>query len=112
MRIEVTGLVEAQAMLDQIRQNLKPRGVFGDVMQTVLEQLRAYAASITPVVTGRLQAGHYTVLRGLEGYLANDVPYAEIVHAMGGHRAFYDRTMREAAPAILDRAAMILVERL
>lgn len=110
IEIEVRGLDEALAILARMQEQLQPGRAFGEILSWVLDSLKGYAASITPVVTGRLQAGHTVEIRGLEGILYNPVPYAGFVHAMGGHRAFYDRTMTEAAPAIMGRAVQMLAE--
>lgn len=83
-----------------------------------------YARSITPVVTGSLQASHMITVFGdhslihinpsaVNPYsLENPPTYGPKVHAKSDDRAFYDRTVAEFGPVLLqtaeDRAIEIL----
>lgn len=81
-----------------------------------------YARSITPVKTGALQRSHIiTVLAAhtlvhinpdaVNPFSPEDPPeYGPKVHARGGHRAFYDRTVAEYGPVILQKAEDDAVE--
>lgn len=76
----------------------------------------AYARSITPVVTGSLAASHMLTVAGdytdihinpaaINPYSDENPPtYGPKVHALSADRAFYDRTVEEFGPVLLQRA--------
>lgn len=76
----------------------------------------AYARSITPVVTGSLAASHMVTVFGdysevhinpaaVNPYSDENPPtYGPKVHDLSADRAFYDRTVAEFGPVLLDRA--------
>ena len=80
----------------------------------VAVDLALYASDISPFVTGSLSASHIVTDMGDSSLvhisetavnpfsLEDPHEYGPKVHAMGGHRAFYDRTVDEAADQIID----------
>jgi len=110
--LRVTGVSELARELEGIQLTLEGRMFFEDLLGVAAEDISLYAASITPVITGRLQAGHSVIgaFRNMTWWVFNEVEYAEYVHAMGGHRAFYDRTVIEYVPEVADRVIRDLAE--
>lgn len=80
-------------------------------------ELALYASSISPFVTGSLSASHIVSDMGdfslvhinptAVNPFSDEDPYqyGPKVHAMGGHRAFYARTVDEEADFAIDRQA-------
>lgn len=80
----------------------------------VAVDLALYASDISPFVTGSLSASHiaedmgdFTLVHISETAvnpfsLEDPHEYGPKVHAMGGHRAFYDRTVDEKADTAID----------
>lgn len=77
--------------------------------------LALYASSISPFVTGSLSASHTVSEMGdfslvhISEHTTNPFSdedpwqYGPEVHAMGGHRAFYTRTVAEASDDVVER---------
>lgn len=117
--VKLTGYAKLAKVLTAFADDGTYRGAFRDAMTTILEHMRDYAARITHVDTGMLQDSHrveYDSHR-MRGRLYIDplalaitrtgrlrfpllfvAEYAKWEHDRGGSHAFYDRTMKQAAP--------------
>lgn len=93
-------------------------GLDSEIKLTEVEvavDLALYAADISPFRTGSLSASHIATDMGPFTLVhinpdatnpfsdENPPEYGPKVHAMGGHRAFYSRTVFEASELIIDR---------
>lgn len=110
--LSITGMTELENTLDGVRLTLEGGALLNRLIGEATWDIELYAAMITPVVTGRLQEGHSVIgsFRDMTWWVFNEVEYAEYVHAMGGHRAFYDLAVLEYAPERLNRVVYDLAE--
>ncbi len=111
----IEGIQEAQAANLRDIAELQPTGSFGQALQYVTAGLHRHAVGVTHVATGALRASHRMRLDGLRGEVYIDPAarnphgaltsdYGPIEHARGSSHAFYDRTLGEAGPALVERA--------
>lgn len=104
---------------------MQPSGAAGEAARDALIALHSYAVSITHVGVynvngsfvggGALRASHRVEVDGLEGQIYIDPnarnprsttrprEYGIYEHARGGEHAFYDRTVDEYGPVVIER---------
>ena len=124
--ISIKGLQEALSKNERQIAALKPSGVRGKALQYGLTALHRYAISITHVWRykgGGLRASHRMEVtdQGEHGRIYIDpgainprgqkpAEYGIYEHARGGDHAFYDGTLSEAGPGIVDEMNRIITE--
>lgn len=108
MRLDISGLQEAQAANARQIANMRPSGALGRMVKYATELGHRYAIIVTHVDTGSLRASHRMRLSGNRGEIYIDPTavnprsgqktskYGPAEHARGGSHAFYARTEREA----------------
>ena len=123
VRLDIQGIQEVQAANQRMIAALKPRGALGKAVQRATIRAHRYATMITHVDTGALRASHRMRMerRGLRGIVyidpASQNPrsgvrphvYGLYEELRGGDHAFYERTVMEEGPRILEEAGRTLV---
>lgn len=126
VQLTIRGIQEVQAANNRMIAALKPRGALGRAVQYGTMRVHRHAVAITHVDTGALRASHRMRMeqRGLRGvvYLdrasrnprsnARPYQYGVYEHDRGGTHAFYERTVEEAGPRILDEMGREIVKAL
>lgn len=126
VRLDIKGIQEVQAANNRMIAAMKPRGALGKAVQRGTIRAHRYAVAITHVDTGALRASHRmrSERRGLRGRIfidpgsrnprSNVRPYQYGVyeHDRGGEHAFYERTVVEEGPRILDDMGKTIVKAL
>lgn len=126
VRLDIKGIQEVQAANRRMIAAVKPRGALGKAVQRGTIRAHRYATMITHVDTGALRASHRMRMerRGLRGMVHIDTssrnprssvrPYVYGVyeHDRGGAHAFYERTVIEEGPRILDDMGRTVIKAL
>lgn len=123
-KLTIKGLEEAQAVNRRRLAALQPGNEFGRAVQYAVEEFQWYAKMITHIDTSALQASHLGEVYGLRGRVYINPSainprgqrpeiYGTYEHARGGSHAFYDRSVAERGPGVLEetgRRVMFAVE--
>lgn len=117
--LSIEGIQDAQDENIRAIAALQPTGAGGRAVQFMTAGLHRYAVSVTHVRTGALHASHLMEINGLRGevYLnpaavnpktkKRPAEYGVYEHRRGGEHAFYDRTIDEAGPDLIERGATL-----
>lgn len=120
----IEGLQEAQAAMNKIVAELRPRGAYGRAIVQVTSGLHHYATSITHVDTGTLRSSERMIVnlsqqpRGVVFVDPSAVnprtgerpaDYGKQEEARGGSHAFFSRTVAEAGPRLLQQADQMML---
>ena len=126
IRMDIRGIQEAQAANNRMIAALKPRGALGQAVQRGTMRAHRYAVLITHVDTGALRGSHRMRMerRGLRGVVSIDrstrnprsdarpYQYGVYEHDRGGSHAFYERTVEEEGPRILEDMGRTVIKAL
>ena len=123
-KLTLKGLEAAQDVNKRRIGALQPSSDLGRAVQYAVLELQRYAKSITHIDTSALQASHLGEVYGTRGRIyinpsainprgQRPETYGPYEQARGGSHAFYDRTVDERGPGVIDevgRRIMFAVE--
>lgn len=106
MQIEIENLAQTQQYFIELARAISGRSLEALVAKATL-RAHAYATKIVHVDTGRLKNSLYPRIqtRGNEAYgmVGTNVAYAFHEHERGGKHAFFERTVEEDGPGIIQQ---------
>lgn len=125
INLSITGIQEAQDDNVRLIAALEPTGALGEGLRFVVAGSHRHAVAITHVDTGSLRAAQRMEmeLARLFGEIYIDSAavnprsrvkpeeYGVYEHNRGGSHAFYDRTIREVGPGLLNQAEALIWQR-
>ncbi len=106
LRLELEGLEETQRVLREAAEAVSADGGLEGVIAKGMLRAWRYAVAIVHVLTGRLKNSlHGRVHRrgnDVYGLIYSNVIYARREHELGGEHAYFQRTIDEEGPAIVE----------
>ena len=118
--LTLKGLENAQAVNIRRLEALRPSSDFGRAVKYAVLEFQLYAESITHVDTGALTRSHLGEVYATHGRVyinpsainprgQRPETYGPYEHARGGTHAFYDRTVAERGPGVIDEVGRRIV---
>lgn len=115
-KLTIKGLEAAQAVNRRRIAALQPSSDFGRAVQYAVLELQRYAKGITHIDTSALQASHLGEVSGARGRIYINPAainprgfrpeiYGFYEHARGGSHAFYERTVAERGPGVINEVS-------
>lgn len=119
--VTIEGLQKAQQQNQRRIAALKPAGAFGEAIRWATTELERYAIAATHVDTGALKSSHMMEVHGLRGRIflspgavnpkgQRPAVYGVYEHERGGSHAFYERTVDDHGPHVMQRAVRMVAE--
>lgn len=105
LRIELDGLKETRDSLLATARGLSAQGGLRGVVAKGTLRAHGYVSKIVHVAIGRLKNSLFPTVEGsgnnVFGVIGTNVVYAPFEHDRGGAHAFFERTVNEEGPAIV-----------
>ena len=115
MILEVEGVLEVLDFLGDLARLVSSDKLWEPVTTGAAEELRRYAVSISPVVTGAYRDSHHVSFRGMQAMMTIDpgatnrgVPVVDYAGAVEARHQIYERTFAHAG----ERSAVVGAEAL